>query len=100
MSEPTPWSGQKPPSRFRVGLQVGVLLLPALVLLAGTLQALLGGLQPHLVLWLGTACQILVCCFVVSRREWRKPSLPLILLLYLTALAWLWLGAPDLGGWY
>src|SRR5207249_1770664 len=55
---------------------------------------------PSFTLWLGTACQILVGILVLARKEWRRFSGPLVLCLYLIALAWLWVGGMSFSDWY
>src|SRR4051794_16927767 len=94
------WSGQKSVPLVAIPRRVAVLLLPAVVLLGGNLRSWALGVQPHVLLWMGTAFQILACLFVLIRQDWRKPGGPLMLLLYLMALAWLWLGGSDFSDWY
>jgi hypothetical protein len=67
-----------------------ILLLPSAILLAATLRY--PG-KNNLVLWMGTAFQLLVCFLsFVSRGGWRQPLGPSVITLYLIALAWLWFG--------
>jgi HEAT repeat protein len=79
-----------------------VLLLPAILLLLGTLRPGLP-VKSQMLLYVGTAFQILVCYLCCrSRRGWRQSTGPSILLLYLTGLGWLGLGlgVSDLDDWY
>jgi HEAT repeat protein len=85
-----------------LGVRLGVLLLPAVLLFLGTLRAEVPG-TPRMTLFLGTAFQILLCFFSLrSLQEGRRAIGPSVLLLYLTGLGWLWLGRglSDLDDWY
>jgi HEAT repeat protein len=57
--------------------------------------------KAQVMLWLGTAFQVLVCALsFFSYRTWRQPVGPSVITLYLIALGWLWLGAAQLDDWY
>jgi HEAT repeat protein len=85
----------KPPAPLTIGLRVGVVILPGLLLLAGALR------DPHWVLWLGSAFQGLVCFQCLSRREnWRYPPGGIVVLLYLMALGCLWWASVLIADWY
>src|SRR5262245_40711689 len=74
-----------------------ILLLPSLLLLAATLRDPVGG---NLMLWMGTAFQVLVLLLsLLSRGGWRQPLGPSVITLYLIALAWLWFGDRN-QDWY
>jgi hypothetical protein len=75
-----------------------VLLLPAGLLLVAALRSLD---RFNLMLWLGTAFQVLVCLLsFVSRQGSRQPVGPSVVTLYVIALGWLWLGTPGRADWY
>jgi hypothetical protein len=104
------WSGLLPslpqqerrPSGAGIGLRLAVMLLPAVLLLLGTLRTDVTG-NPQMLLFLGTGFQILLCCYGARNlRGWSQPIGPTILLLYLTGLGWLWIGrsVSDLDDWY
>ncbi len=80
-------------------IRVPVLLLPAGLLLIGVLRT--DG-QPQTMLALGAFFQILVCFLsFVSPRGWRDALAPSVIVLYLIALGWLWLAAPQISDdWY
>jgi hypothetical protein len=74
-------------------LRMLILLLPAVLLLLGVARTV--G-QPRTVLLLGSCFQILVCLLsFVSPRGWRESAGPSVIVLYLIALGWLWVAAPD-----
>jgi hypothetical protein len=81
-----------------VVVQTFVLLLPAALLLLGSL---LTTERMHVILWLGAVVEIFVCTVLCLRqRGWRNAMGPPVITLYLIALGWLWVGAADFGGWY
>jgi HEAT repeat protein len=82
-----------------------VLFLPAWLLLLGSLLVPAG--QLHFLLWLGAVFQILFCYLAFRRpREAAASSeFILVIMLYLIALGWLWVGeiqvnAQGLAEWY
>jgi hypothetical protein len=80
------------------GVQFGLLFLPALLLLLGSLR--LDG-RTNLMLWLGTAFQVLVCTLsLLSRQGRREPVGPSVITLYIIALGWMWLGTLSSEDWY
>jgi hypothetical protein len=84
---------QHVPLGVRVGVRIAVLLLPATLLLVASVRSL--G-QPHVILWLGCAFQILLCCLLfLGQRAWRRPLGTPAIGLYLVALGWLWLGTES-----
>ncbi len=88
----------KPFSILSIAFRILILLLPAGLLLLGSLRTT--G-EAHKMLWLGTAFQITVCCLsFLSWQQWRQPIGPSVIALYLIALGWLWLGAAHLDDWY
>jgi hypothetical protein len=89
---------QKVPGLLMVIVRPLAMLLPALLLLIATLRAP----APHaLMLWLGTAFQVLVCCLhFASRQGWRVSLGPSLIALYVIALGWLWLGSNTISDWY
>jgi len=78
-------------------LQVGVLLLPTLVMLGVSLR------QPgadNLLLWLGTGIQAAVGILaLLSHRSGRRSLGPTVIGLYVVALAWLWCSS-GVNDWY
>lgn len=91
-------SGRKVPSGVMIAVRVGVLLLPAGLLLLASLQT---KDEPQMLLWLGTACQFLFCfLLVLGQQAWQRPMGPLSVMLYFVALAWMWLIAGSLDAWY
>jgi hypothetical protein len=78
--------------------RVGVMLLPAGLLLIAALRSLDG---PNLNLWLGVTFQVLVCLLTfLTRYRTRPPMGPAVITLYVIALGWLWFGAPHNDDWY
>ncbi len=79
-------------------LRVMVLLLPASLLLVASVRA---PQEARLMLWLGTAFQVL-CCLLsfLSRQAWRQQLGPSVITLYVIALGWLWLAAGGGNDWY
>jgi hypothetical protein len=83
--------------RFYV-VRILVLLLPSLILFFGCLRY--EG-RPNLMLWLGTAFQVLVCCLsFLSGKTYRQAVGPSVITLYVIALGWLWLGTANIDDWY
>src|SRR5436189_6385750 len=91
-------SGQNVSSLVTIIFRLGVLWLPAVVLLLGCVRST--GM-PHHLYWLGAAFQILLgCLLVLNPQTWRQPAGPPVITLYLIALTWLWLAAPAGDEWY
>jgi HEAT repeat protein len=84
-------------------MRAAVLLLPAGLLFLG-IARVKPGTQPPLPLIIGAAFQLfLIVAFTFrSRTGWRQPIGPSVLLLYLVALGWVWLGRSlgDAQDWY
>ncbi len=79
-------------------IQALVLMLPGLLLLLAGLRTA-GATQQ--ILCLGSGFQVLVCAYgLLIQRNARQPLNPLVITLYLIALAWLWLAASQLDDWY
>lgn len=109
MAPSTSWSGlvglpggQKSPAPLTTAGRLAILLLPASLLLIGTLRP---GVSPksQMLLIVGTAFQVLLCFMSYrSRQGWRHSMGPSLLLLYLTGLGWLGLGlgVSALDDWY
>jgi HEAT repeat protein len=73
--------------------RLGLLLLPAALLLAACLRL---PESARLVLWLGTAFQLLVCLLaLVSRQGGRDLAPTAVIMLYVIALSWLVLGTAG-----
>lgn len=100
MAKQTAWQGRESLSAGVISARIGVLFLPAVVLLVGNFRTWALGKGLPTEVWLGTVCQLLVCLFVVIRRDWRKPPGPVVLVLYLVALTLLWYGNGDHSDWY
>jgi hypothetical protein len=97
-----PRSRAKSPRRLVSLVRLAVLLLPAGLLLLGSLRAEKHG-NAHLWLSVGAAFQILFGSLSFHNRTgWRQPLGPAALLLYLTGVGWLWLavGTSELDDWY
>jgi hypothetical protein len=70
----------------------GILLVPAVLLGLASLRC---ADQKPWMLWGGMGFQLVIWGLsFVSKRSWNQPIGPSIVTLYLTALAWLWLGDP------
>ncbi len=90
--------GRNLPSLLSVAFRLGVLWLPAAVLLVGCLRSEESLRQ---LLWLGTAVEVLLgCLLILNPRTWRQPVGPPVIILYLIALIWLWLVVGQAAGWY
>jgi HEAT repeat protein len=91
-------SGPKPvslPMRAARGL---ILLAPAFLLLIGAWRST-GGFG--LLLGLGALFQFLACGLsFFSRRGWREPVGPTVIMLYVIALSWLLVAAVGLDDWF
>lgn len=80
------------------GFRFAALLLPAVLLLIAALRA---PAEHSLMLWLGTAFQVLVCLLnFTSLQGWRSPLGPSVITLYVIALGWLWLGSLNYRDWF
>lgn len=79
-------------------IRLGVLLLPAMLLLIATVRSHTP--EERLMLWIATAFQAVVCILTfASRGSWQAPIGPSVITLYLIALAWMWWGATT-NDWY
>src|SRR5262249_38102634 len=96
-----PWSGGP-----RAGLlarlgRVGLLLLPALLLLGAALRQPPSAQDGLGLLWLGLAFQALACLLaLVSRPGQGEPAGPAVIMLYVIALGWLLVGTPGWNDWF
>ncbi len=85
-------------SLFRFGLRLGGLLLPGLLLLAGSLR--FSG-EASQVLLFGAAFQLFIFAIsLFSQRLWKRSLGPVILLTYGIAFAWMKLGAFESMDWF
>lgn len=85
------------PTIFGFLIRLGVLLLPALLLLIASLRS--QG-PDQIMLWIATGFQAIVCILTfASRGSWQAPVGPSVITLYLIALAWMWWGATS-NDWY
>jgi hypothetical protein len=97
------WFSSSPPGRqarslAALAVQAVVLVLPAVMLLLGSL---LTTDRTHVILWLGAIVEIFVCTLICFRqRTSRQPLGPTVITLYLMALGWLWVATGDFSGWY
>jgi HEAT repeat protein len=90
-------SGQAPTVAI-FGLRLTVLLLPALLLLTGSLRY--SG-QAGQVLLFGAAFQMLVCALgLLTQAFWRQSVGPAVILFYGIAFAWLYLATAGREDWY
>jgi HEAT repeat protein len=81
-------------------VRIAVLALPVLLLLAAAVRDQFSGDQRH-ILWLGTAFQILLSSLVLrTARRWRNTLGTPILILYVIAMIWLFLGLGNVADWY
>lgn len=81
-----------------LGLRLAVLLLPALLLLVGSLRY--PGETGQVLLY-GAAFQIFVCAAgLLTQSFWRRPVGPGVILFYGIAFAWVLVAAGDKGDWY
>ncbi|HMF12899.1 MAG TPA: HEAT repeat domain-containing protein, partial [Gemmataceae bacterium] len=82
------------PARFTETI---LLLLPAILLFVCALRQEGAG---NLLLWIGTGFQLLVCLLNFASRYGRRDSVgPSIVMLYVIALGWLWIGTRGSGDW-
>jgi HEAT repeat protein len=89
--------GSSSPSQLALFGRASTLLLPTLIMAVAAMRA--SG-STALVLWMGTAFQVIVCTLsFLTTRTWRQPISPSIITLYLIALCWLWY-AEDQNDWY
>jgi hypothetical protein len=89
---------QKVPGFLLLIVRPLALLLPAVLLLVATLRT---PPPQNIMLWLGTAFQVLVCCLhFASRQGWRMPLGPSLIALYVIALGWMWLGTATFTDWF
>lgn len=89
-SGPSVQSGRSFPSGVTPWFRLAVLLLPAALLIIGSLRA--EG-QPQVLLWLGGLFQVLIISLLLlSGRIWHHSIGPTATVVYLIAIAWLWMG--------
>ncbi|MBI1917362.1 MAG: HEAT repeat domain-containing protein [Planctomycetes bacterium] len=80
------------------GLRLAVLLLPAVLLLVGSLRY--HGDTGQILLF-GAAFQMFVCTLgLLTQAFWRRSVGPAVILFYGIAFAWLFLGTSDREDWY
>src|SRR5262249_33633941 len=97
-SGPLSLSGRKTPSRGTVVLRLVLLLLPATLLLAGSLRT--EG-QTHQLMAMGAFIQVVILCFLVlARRWWEQPIGHTATFLYLIGLAWMWMSGAVSDDWF
>jgi HEAT repeat protein len=97
-SMPASRPGQNAPSLVRIAVRLGILLLPAALLLGGSL--LTAEERSHFALLLGAIVAILVAGVIALRQgSWRQPLGLLIIALYLLALGWFWVGTSSGNAW-
>lgn len=97
-----PRPSSKPPSRGQTFVRIGATAVPVVLLALATVRATLDNSNTHL-LWLGTAFQILLSSLVLrNARSWEHTFAMPVLVLYLIAMAWLYLGLGpgSLTDWY
>src|SRR5688572_25444549 len=67
-----------------------LLNIPALVLLVGCLR---DPNDNNLILWIGVGFQTALCLFLtITRQAWSRSLAPSIIVVFLTALTWVWFG--------
>jgi HEAT repeat protein len=96
----TGWThvGQNVPPGVVLLVRVAVLLLPAALLIVGCLNHT-GA--PAIMLAMGAGFQLVVCALTfVTRRAWRMPLGPSVIVLYVIALGWICLGAAEWNNWF
>jgi hypothetical protein len=90
----------KPPSRGQTLVRMSAIAIPVLLLALANLRAYLDNTSNQL-LWLGTAFQILLSSLVLrNARNWQQTLATPVLVLYLIAMVWLYLGLGSLTDWY
>src|SRR5437660_9513555 len=78
--------------------RLAILLLPALLLLAGSLRY--GGEAGQILLF-GAAFHMFVCTVgLLTQAFWRRSVGPAVIVFYGIAFAWLFLGAANREDWY
>ena len=88
----------KRPTMASLVVRLGVMLLPGVLLLCGSLRY--EG-EARQVLLIGSGFQFLICFLgILSQAVWRSSVGPSLVLLYGIAFAWLKLGASDLEDWF
>lgn len=95
-------SGPKPPSVLLVAVRFVVVLLPVVLLALATLRANAEG-KPNELLLLGSAFQaVLSVVLFHSVQRWRQPLGTPAFILYVSALAFVWMGMRKAGldDWY
>jgi hypothetical protein len=96
-------SAPKPPTSTTIFLRLGALGLPVVLLALATIRAHIRGdsQSENQLLWLGTAFQILLSSLVYrNSRHWQHTLATPVLVLYLIAGVWLYLGLGSLSDSY
>src|SRR5438874_12397808 len=88
-------TGTSAPARVTESI---LLLLPAGLLLVSALRHTGSA---NIMLWIGVGFQMVVCALTfVSRHNRRDSIAPSIIVLYVIALGWLWVGTRASDDWY
>src|SRR5579859_1201815 len=93
--------GTKPTTTGTMVLRLAALGLPVVLLVCATLRAYVQGDGENRLLWLGTGFQILLSSLVYrNSRTWQHTLATPVLVLYVIAGVWLYLGLGSLSDWY
>ncbi len=93
-----PRSETRRPAPFVVIVRIVTLLLPAVLLLLASARA---PSETRVMLLLGGAFQVVLCCFCfLGRKSGKQPVGSSLITLYIIALGWLWLGVPTREDWF
>ncbi len=90
-------TGRAVPIAFLLGCRLVVLLFPAALLLFGSMRA--RG-QTQAMLYLGGVFQVLMISFLMLSQRVHHGIGPSVIIVYLIALAWLWMGYKHASDWY
>jgi hypothetical protein len=78
--------------------RLGVLVIPAALLICGSLR---NEGQAQIILWLGGLFQVLiVSLLLLSRRAWDSSIRSSAIIVYIIAIAWLWMGDSSPPDWF